>query len=618
MSAALTTPVTRDESKIFDSPLATLHYEGMRNAAFAERARHFLAEHGLDHPTKLDLQGKTPMEAAEAMLNRENRGGRTPVEWVQLARAENLLSLQPGEANPADLATEVARLDALAGAYLTSYQLAQLQASAANVPADVREPFALLVQRVANAYEAQIPIANEIMAQSSAAKKAADLVITDTQREATLTNSLSIMAATNAFREAARDLTFPSASVPIFADPAGLVILGSTGNDVYERTSVLRDPILIVDPSGDDTYHTTAGSACPELLGVIADCNGLVASVLLDLQGKDHYEYNGVTTFVQGSGGVGGIGVLVDGLGDDTYIVNYHRTTDRAIFMYVDGGMQGYGLAGVGILVDAVGADHYEADITSHSADMWGFSQGFGSAGGVGIAADGGGDDKWLSYGFDGSMSTRSFQGLYPGGTGFYGGVGVFAETGLTNDYYAAWDNATNTDFYAYGFGAFGGTGIFYEDGGDDRYQAVEETYASAPIIVPLLNCAFGTASFAGLGIFLEMGGDDYYFGDTRSPRATATMNEGFGGPAEGEGLFLDVSGDDRHFMEGHSGNGQSYTTGRGLALHGGEGLTGNTFGVYVDAGGADKYTGASPSRDNGAWPFGVDFNAGQVPAFFT
>jgi hypothetical protein len=335
-----------------------------------------------------------------------------------------------------------------------------------------------------------------------------------------------------------------------------------------------------------------------------------VASAVFDLQGDDLYSFTGQPTVAQGAGSMGGIGVLVDSTGNDGYYTMMERTTQPPFFQYVDGGVQGYGQAAVGIWVDATGNDVLESDITSANYDIWLFSQGVGNLGGVGLSSDGAGDDQWLSYGFDSGIS--GFQGMYPDGSGFYGGVGVMTDTGLGNDDYHSWDNATTTDYYSMGFGAFGGTGIMYEDGGDDDYQAVES--ATNPWIIPLLNCAFGTASYAGLGIFIELGGHDHYFGDTVSPRATSTMNEGFGGPAEGEGLFLDVSGDDGHFMESHSGNGQSYTGGRGVLLGGGEGLTGDTVGVYLDLGGFDRYTGASPSRDNGAWVFGADINAGEVP----
>lgn len=599
-------------------PLGELNHEGIQDPRFAQRASHYLADHGLNHPQRLAMNGRSPLDVAHAMLTEETRSGRTVAQWLALAKPEALLALEPADVKPADLAVEVARLDATAGFPLDAAQRADVARQADALPADVRAPFASLVAAVADAYAAQLPVAAAEKARVATSTSAADLVLPDDERATTVANALALVAAQNAFRDATRDVQWPASATPLFRDPEGLVILGSTGSDTYERTGALRDPALLVDAGGDDVYHTTAGAACPDLLNELHTCNGLAASVLVDLAGNDRYEYAGESTDVQGAGSLGGIGILVDAQGDDHYLSSLTRSARGAVYLYVDAGAQGFGLAGAGILLDASGSDTYEADVSSANHDVWDLAQGFGNVGGVGIAADAGGDDAWLAYGFDGGLGACDacpFQGLYPGGTGFYAGVGVLTDAGASADQYHAWDNATTTDFYAYGFGAFGGTGVFLDDGGNDDYQAVSS--ATSPNIVPLLNCAFGTASFAGVGVFLEMGGNDQYFGDTRSPRSAWTMNEGFGGPAEGNGLFVDVSGDDGHFMVAHSGDGRGFTTGRGVLLNGGEGLTGNTVGAFLDLGGADTYVGAAPSRDNAAWPAGVDFNAGQVPQFF-
>ncbi|HET6405527.1 MAG TPA: hypothetical protein VFH78_12845 [Candidatus Thermoplasmatota archaeon] len=597
----------------------------MQDPLFEARARHWLAEHGFDHPKRLPASAGDPLEVARVALTEQIRAGRTVTEWVAFGKAENLLSLRPDAPRaPADLAAEVERLNAAAGFPLDAAQRADVRAQAEALPADVREPFAALVAATADAYEAQAPIAAGVVARVPASARSLEYVLTNAEREATLANAVALLAAQNAFRDAVRDVAFPASGGPLFRDPNGLVILGSTGADTYARDGVLRDAALLVDPAGDDVHATAAGGACADPASLVHDCNGLVVSLVVDLRGNDEYLYDGVPTNAQGSASLGAIGLLVDVEGDDRYLSNFVQATTRRPFWggvigYIDAGVQGYALAGVGILLDAVGDDTYEADVTTTRYSIWDFAQGFGNAGGVGIAADGLGNDRWLAYGFHSHMPNSGFQGMYPGGTGFFGGLGLLTDTGLGNDRYHAWDNATTTDFYAYGFGAFGGTGIFYEDGGDDDYQAVEEAFSPNPGIVPLLNCAFGTASFAGLGVFLELGGNDRYFGDTRSARAVATMNEGFGGPAEGEGIFIDVSGDDGHFMEGHV-NGQlryDMTHGRGNLFGGGEGfLGGNTVGVYLDLGGLDAYTGAAPSQNNAAWLMGLDLEAGRIPRF--
>lgn len=615
---------TRDE--LAGRSIGQLIHQGMTDERFEARVQHWLEQHQLDHPQRADLGGASPLAVAQSKVQLEPRAGRTVEEWVQLGRAENLLSLEPqAQRAPADVVDEVARLAAALGVTYTPAELADMRAQAAALPADMRAPFAALVASVADAHVAQAPIAQGIVGRMGEGDLA--FMMTSQEREATVANALSLVAAQNAFRVAVAGVEMPSLVTPAFADPAGLVILGSSADDTFERTGVFRDAALIVDPAGNDVYEQLAGGACPDLLGLIHECNGLVVSMVVDLLGDDRYLYDGIPTNSQGSGSLGGIGLLVDLAGSDLYYSLFRQTQNvgslwGGVTGYIDGGNQGYALAGFGLLLDGAGDDTYEGDVTSvpgqRSISIWGFSQGVGNAGGVGIASDGTGDDRWLAYGIDGGMRAGGgFQGLYPGGSGFFGGLGLMTDTGLGHDKYYAWDNGTTTDFYAYGFGAFGGTGIFYEDGGDDDYQAVES--ATNPFIVPLLNCAFGTASFAGLGVFLEMGGNDHYFGDSVSPYRTATMNEGFGGPAEGEGLFVDVSGDDGHFMEAHSGfvNNYQHTYGRGILLGGGEGATGNTFGVYLDLAGADQYTGAPPSRNNAIWPAGLDLEAGMVPEFF-
>ncbi|MEA3200913.1 MAG: hypothetical protein QOE90_2341 [Thermoplasmata archaeon] len=602
--------------------LGQLNYEGLQDPRFAARVQHFMADHGVGHPQRLDMQGLSPLEVAQKAIGAEVRDGRTVSQWAQLGTASRLLALQPGAAAArGDLVTDVARLDAAAGFPLDAGQMARVESQAAALPDDVRQPFADLVHAVADAYVAQAPLAQAVLVAEKASGGQTVVTLSDAQREATLSRALDLVAAQNAFRAAVQGVAWPESRVALFADPNGLVILGSSGNDVYERTGVLRDPALLVDPAGDDTYHVTAGSACPDPASLIHDCNGLVASVLVDLAGDDAYAYGGRPTDVDGSASEGGIGLLVDAAGSDSYLASFAQAADHGQLWggpsyYIDAGAQGYGLAAVGIQLDAAGNDRYEADVTSSGDSTWDLAQGFGNAGGVGILADGGGDDQYLAYGFDNGLNSFSFQGLYPTGTGFFGGVGVFHDTGMGNDGYHAWDNATTTDFYAYGFAAFAGTGIFVDDGGNDNFEAVSS--ATNPYIIPLLNCAFGTGSYAGLGVFVTLGGNDTYFGDTRSPRSVYTMNEGFGGPAEGEGVFVDVSGDDGHFMQAHPNNGPNdprWTAGRGVLLGGGEGLEGDTIGTFLDLGGHDTYTGAPPSRDNAVWLAGMDINAGDVPA---
>lgn len=609
LAAALTSPLAGAPDPIAGRPIGELNLKGMRDAAFAARVSQFLAQHGANHPQRVDLQGATPLEAAREIVVDEAIRGQTPAQWIAGAKAEALLALRAdAPAAPADLVAEVARLETLAVGRPTPFQLDEIRAQAANVPADVAPHFAALVRAVADAYEVQLALAQPVLDRADDARLAVDLIVTDDERAAMHANALRVVAAQNEFR-LATDGMFESvdASGPLFRDPLGLVILGGTGADAYVGDGTLRDPILLVEPSGDDTYANSAGGACPEILDVVADCNGLALSLVVDLDGADAYAYDGEPSVVQGGGAVGGVGILVDVAGNDRYSSVMERVNRGPLFDYVDGGSQGYGEAGVGILIDALGDDVYEATVTSTTRSIWLFSQGFGGAGGLGLIADGSGDDLYDSKGLHGG-ELNGFQGLYPNGVSIWAGVGIQTDTGLGNDRYYAYDNAETTDYYAQGFGAFGGLGILFEDGGDDDYSAVEE--ATDPFIIPLLNCAYGTGSYAGVGIMIDVAGNDRYYGDSISPREAYTMNEGFGGPGAAYGVFVDVSGDDGHIMYARGAPG-SETGGRGVLMGGGAGtIFGNTAGIYVDSGGNDIYVGAAPSRDNGQWAFGADVNA--------
>lgn len=600
--------------------LGELTYKAMTDRAFAERVEHHLREHGIGHPQRLvDAQTLGPLARATRIVTDESIQGRTPQAWIGLSHPDALLALQPAAPAEADLADAVARINAAAGLRLTARERADVAAQAAALPEDVRAPLARLAARVADVYEAQVPIARDVVAQAHAADAPIEMIVSGAQREAMLAHGLALVAASNAFRDEVADVEFPASTTPLFRDPNGLVIVGSIGNDVHPRTGALKDPVLSVDPAGADTYLHAAGAACPDLLNLAHTCNGLSAALALDLGGADQYLFTGLSepAIAHGAGSIGGVGVLVDATGDDAYTAKMTRTHDAPFFNYIDGGMQGFGQAGVGILLDASGSDTYTADVQSlvRGYGIWNFAQGYGGVGGFGLIADATGDDRYYSRGLTSVMDWGDFQGVYTNGVSIYAGVGVAVDAGRGNDQYYSWDAATSTDYYAVGFGAFGGLGIIFEDGGDDDYTAGEEIWnnpSGSGIIVPLLNCAFGTGSLGGTGIMLEMGGDDTYFGTSISPRAAYTMNEGFGGPGTAAGVFVDVSGDDGHFMEAHGAPG-SNTYGRGVFIaslgHVLLDVGGNMLGAYLDAGGADQYTGASPSRDNGQWVAGADVN---------
>jgi hypothetical protein len=459
-------------------------------------------------------------------------------------------------------------------------------------------------------------------------------VLTIAERDVMLASQQAIISALGSFHAATTGhLAEFKASGRTFADPAGLVLIGGSGDDTYTRAAApLPDPILLVDPDGNDTYLNSAGGACPVapegqlpppflVGGHMMDCNGLVLSVVADLgmTSNDTYSFDGAPAAIQGAAGPGAIGVLVDLGGDDKYSTMMTRGDVRTFpTTYWDGGSQGFGYGGVGALVDVAGNDEYAARAYSLRYDASILSQGMGGGGGVGLVVDAAGTDRWINEGL-GMTENGGFEGIYSNGTGLFGGVGIQEELG-GDDYYWSSVTAFTTDYYAQGFGGFGGLGIIDDVAGDDHYFTQE--VATDPFFGPQLNCAYGTASFAGIGIMVDHAGNDYYEGDTNSPSGAHVMDWGWGGPGAALGAFVDLGGNDVYNEHAESTSSDIYYGGFGyyepstpdpngdpfnylLNSPGGA----NVFGVFADIGGTDSYTSPHDAEvtNDSVWAFGVD-----------
>ncbi len=588
-----------------------------------------LAERYADQFDSMPLpEGLDAVEAAHYRYYEQNVLGRSPadwVAWVNQAFGQPSSSALPA---PSQLVNDLIRLYDLVGADFGVSDLVAIEKQAMALPGPVAGPFAALVHVVVDAYAGQASLAASL-AQRFPTSGDLDVLVTRGERDAMATRAQGIVAAIAEF-QAATQTVWPELSVafagqdaPLFVDPEGLVVLGGPGDGTHAPGGAYPDPVLSIDPAGNDLYLHSAGGADPSGFlshgsnSVLVGGNGIALSVVADFGGDDQYLYDGPVSVVHGSGSIGGMGILVDSEGSDTYSATFTRTTSGpcsiCTLSYFDGGAQGHGFGGYGLLLDAAGNDHYQFDFGSTTGRcVWAFGQGFGAAGGLGIASDLGGDDKWHSVGFGitggdrcwGFGGASAFLGQYVQGVGFYGGVGIINDAGLGNDDYYAYMESKTVDYYSQGFGAFGGLGVQYDDGGDDDYYAVEK--ALNPWINPTLNCAFGTASAGGVGVFVDVAGNDSYFGDTVSPRGAAPLNEGFGGIGAAYGLFLDLEGDDIHIMEAHGGT-FSGVAGRGEALQ-----HGNIIGNYLDAGGQDVYVG--PGHDGGIWLGGADLNLLDFP----
>lgn len=280
----------------------------------------------------------------------------------------------------------------------------------------------------------------------------------------------------------------------------------------------------LIDEGGDDVYRMATMGQGAALFG---------AGLLLDAGGDD--EYRLLEGDGQGFGGPGGIGILADRRGNDTYYAepdaskagraDYHSQDKVAVSnaQGVGSGRRGDGsdghswAGGLGALIDVDGHDHYKAG---------NFSQGLGYWYGTGLLWDGAGDDKYESV-------------YFTQGSGAHFAVGALIdESG--NDVHRLGENAGA----AFGFGWDVVNAFLIDRGvGNDTYEA--------------LIISSGLAEVRSNAFLLDEGGDDTYvlraktrgFGDV-DDRASYTTPHRFS-PFNFElgqvGMLLDLGGADKY-----------------------------------------------------------------------
>jgi hypothetical protein len=232
--------------------------------------------------------------------------------------------------------------------------------------------------------------------------------------------------------------------------------------------------------------------------------------------------------WAQGFGGPLGFGVLDDLEGDDHYYcggmwrTSYYPETPgyEGWGQGVGAGLRGVADGGIGVILEGRGDDVYEYDY---------FGQGGGYWLGLGFARDFGGNDQRLGgtqKQFDGSRRTQSMFDRFSCGFGCHYAVGFcFDDAG--NDTYGgtimglgfAWDcsNGFLFDFggddryeatggQTEGNGAQAGLGVLFDYGGDDVYQGYRQGYASSNISYHSYPRCGGNFSF-----LINYGGNDTY-----------------------------------------------------------------------------------------------------------
>ncbi|MBN2380858.1 hypothetical protein JXM67_13755 [candidate division WOR-3 bacterium] len=366
----------------------------------------------------------------------------------------------------------------------------------------------------------------------------------------------------------------------LYRDKDYLLLIETGGDDSYDRAGATPDadhPLsIVIDLAGDDGYMND-GFQPAIASGVLG------AGIVVDLRGRDLYLSNGPGI----GGGLFGLGLLYDREGDDNYD-GFANCQGAGVFgggilVDVEGndtyrgfrGIQGYGFTkGCGLLLDLSGNDFYIARNDSlpfpspqsqeHNANM---AQGFGFgkradftdgrslAGGVGVLADGGGDDIYDA-------------GVFAQGTGYWYGVGMLTDMGGNDIYSGIW--------YVQGSGAHFAVGVLNDVEGNDEYTAEK-------------NMAQGAGHDFTVGYLLEESGNDTY----NAPNLSLG-----GGNASGIGIFWDRQGDDTYNVTAGTTLGLANTGSRG-------GLRDRLIcaGIFLDTGGgSDTYPADKPARNNRSW----------------
>jgi hypothetical protein len=277
----------------------------------------------------------------------------------------------------------------------------------------------------------------------------------------------------------------------------------------------------IYDADGDDTYRCEQGCQGAGSYGI---------GLLVDRAGRDTYTG---AQMVQGFAYVRGFGYLHDERGDDTYLALLGDADLGGVQLYpnaqnpgrsntslaqgagfgrrADGSDGVFASGGIGILRDGGGTDSYTVDI---------FGQGTGFWFGTGILSDGGdGDDqydgRWYNQGSDAHMALAFF--FEEGGNDRYDQrVPILATAvGQGHDYSLGFfvDEAGNDTYKAPGLGLGAGNdngiGFFLEGGGDDTYDAPDATTFGGAAIGNDRGGPYDSALC--LGVFVDADGHDTY-----------------------------------------------------------------------------------------------------------
>lgn len=396
-------------------------------------------------------------------------------------------------------------------------------------------------------------------------------------------------------------------------DPASVLLDLGDDADFYANPpgtfgfgGALRGTAASVDGGGDDVYRTTG-------LGALGA--GIVGGVGLhaDLGGHDDYEFAGTGGGygAQGHGGLG-VGVMLDlGDGDDRYDFDFFSPAQSLTRLL---SAQGVGIGGVGVLADAGGDDTYETGLSGNALVVE--AQGVGLGEPVrGVLLDAGGDDSYLAtVEGDAGPGVGGFGAVEAQGVGGHG----YLVDGGGNDRYTMVADVTGGPGASAGVAGQGrgvgsftrpAVGLLADLDGDDRYEATARSGADDPETTEATVRAQGEAFFfQGVGLLLDADGDDTY----RLRAEAAQVNELGQGAATsaGTGVLLDADGNDT-YVAGPRSQGYAETE-----TFPGIGEVRGAIGALIDGGGRNTFTG--PGSEDYLWvrgdtSIGVGIDGGEA-----
>lgn len=294
------------------------------------------------------------------------------------------------------------------------------------------------------------------------------------------------------------------------------------GNDKYYNAYAgqgfgLFGEGILYDTNGDDSYDG---------INNLQGAGNFGVGLLIDLKGSDNYNcYN----CAQGYGYTMGVGYLVDTSGNDKYSANIIDIKYSGPFGPQENinMVQGFGYGrrsdysdghswagGVGMLVEGAGNDQYLCDVYGQGSAYW-YS--------LGVLADKQGDDVYDAGAYSIGASPHFAIGVLQddAGNDTYYGYQSAKNFGLGRDFSIGWfEDSDGNDKYqgtylSFGVGDINGIGVFWDKKGNDCYLSVGDEFGRC-LIESIGSVRDYMLSF---GLFVDGQGIDEYYTIPEKPR---------------------------------------------------------------------------------------------------